>query len=69
MKKETKCPFFKMFTMCFPMLKKKVTPEQQEIIDVVNETVDQIQEQIEEYIQELEQPETQNEEEQKPESQ
>lgn len=76
-KKEKKCPFFKMFTLCFPFLKskKKPTPEQQEIIDIVNETVDQIQEQIEEYLaaqteepeqleqlEQLEQPEEQPEE-------
>lgn len=44
--KQTKCPFFKMIFMCFPGLKKNPTPEQQEVIELVNEVIDEIQEQF-----------------------
>lgn len=50
MKQDTKCPFFKMILMCFPILKKKPSPEQKEIIDTVNEGIDQLQDIINDNI-------------------
>lgn len=43
-----KCPFIKLLLLCFPMLNKKPTKEQNEIIDLVNEGIDQIQDVLEE---------------------
>lgn len=48
-----KCPFIKLFMLCFPMLNKKPTKEQNEIIELINEGIDQIQEAFENQIKEV----------------
>lgn len=41
--KKTKFSFIKMLLLCFPAFKKKPSPEQNEIIEIINEGIDHLQ--------------------------